>query len=194
MSETIELLSPVLSDLADVVEHSGDGTGPTPCTDWDVATLRTHAPEWLNRFADGYADPEGKVPPEGPDQPASAKGKAALLRAGAAKLEQAVHDGAAERPLVIGSDGLPGDMALSMILWEYLQHGWDLAKATGQEWKPSSAAAQAALEFAPNMLTPDYQGEGKTFGPRIAVPESASSMDKLAGLSGRDPNWTPPSA
>ena len=192
MSETIEFLGPVLSDLADVVEHSGDGTAPTPCTDWDVATLRGHAVEWLSRFADGYADPEGKVPAEGPDQPSSAQGQAALLRSGATKLERAVGNGAADRPLVIGSDGMPGDMALSMILWEYLQHGWDLARATGQEWEPDPAAATAALEFAPNMLTPDYQGEGKTFGPRIDVPESASSMDKLAGLSGRDPNWSPP--
>ena len=192
MSDTIELLSPVLIDLADVVEHSGNGKAPTPCTEWDVATLRTHATEWLNRFADGYADPAGKVPADGPDQPSSPQGQAELIRSGAAKLTKAVQDGAAERPLVIGSDGMPGDMALSMILWEYLQHGWDLAKATGQEWKPNPAAARAALDFAPNMLTPDYQGEGKTFGPRVAVPDSASYADQLAGLSGRNPNWTPP--
>jgi uncharacterized protein (TIGR03086 family) len=84
---------------------------------------------------------------------------------------------------------MPGDLALSMILWEYLVHGWDLARATGQPWQPAEAATTAALEFAPGMLTPDYQGEGKAFGPRIEVPPNASAFDQLLGLSGRDPAW-----
>jgi hypothetical protein len=31
---------------------------------------------------------------------------------------------------------MPGEMALNMILWEYQIHGWDLARATGQDWRP----------------------------------------------------------
>lgn len=84
---------------------------------------------------------------------------------------------------------MPGEMALSMILWEYVVHGWDLTRATGQEWSPPAAAAQESLEFAPAMLSPDYQGEGKAFAESVDVPEEAPPLDRLVGLSGRDPHW-----
>ena len=86
---------------------------------------------------------------------------------------------------------MPGEMALSMILWEYQVHGWDLARATGQPWSPPAEAAEESLEFAPGMLTPDYQGDGKAFAPRVPVPASAPALDRLLGLSGRDPGWWP---
>jgi uncharacterized protein (TIGR03086 family) len=86
---------------------------------------------------------------------------------------------------------MPGDMALSMILWEYQVHGWDLARATGQPWSVPAAAAEESLAFAPAMLTDDYQGEGKPFGKPVPVPDSAAPLDRLLGLSGRDPGWVP---
>ena len=89
---------------------------------------------------------------------------------------------------------MPGDMALSMILWEYQVHGWDLARATGQPWSPPAAAAEESLDFAPGMLTTDYQGEGKAFAPPVPVPETAPRLDRLLGLSGRDPAWSARSA
>ena len=80
---------------------------------------------------------------------------------------------------------MPGDMALSMILWEYQVHGWDLAVATGQPWAPAEAGLEASLEFAPMMLTDDYQGEGKPFAPRVPVADDAPALDRLVALSGR---------
>jgi len=70
-------------------------------------------------------------------------------------------------------------------------HGWDLARATGQPWAPPPAAVSQSLAFAPGMLTPDYQGPGKAFGPRVEVPADAPPLDRLLGLSGRDPRWSP---
>jgi uncharacterized protein (TIGR03086 family) len=86
---------------------------------------------------------------------------------------------------------MPGELALGMILWEYQMHGWDLARATGQAFSPPAAAAEESLGFAPGMLTDDYQGEGKPFAPRVDVPASAPPLDRLLGLSGRDPGWRP---
>ena len=86
---------------------------------------------------------------------------------------------------------MPGELALGMILWEYQMHGWDLARATGQAFAPPPAAAAESLGFAPNMLTEDYQGEGKAFAPAVDVPASAPPLDRLLGLSGRDPAWRP---
>jgi uncharacterized protein (TIGR03086 family) len=86
---------------------------------------------------------------------------------------------------------MPGELAAGMILWEYQVHGWDLARATGQRWCPPPAASQASLRFAPAMLTEDYQGEGKAFAAPVEVPATAPPLDRLLGLSGRDPGWSP---
>lgn len=115
---------------------------------------------------------------------------AGTVRAAAAELVAAVRAGAASRPLRIGEAAMPGELALGMILWEYLVHGWDLARATGQQWSPSGDAAAESLAFAPGMLTEDFQGEGKEFASPVSVPEDATAMDRLLGLSGRDPAWS----
>ena len=93
----------------------------------------------------------------------------------------ALRGGAAGRPMRLGDSAMPGDMALSMILWEYQVHGWDLARATGQPWSPPAEAAEESLEFAPGMLTDDYQGAGKAFAPRVPVAATAPPAGPPAG-------------
>ncbi|UQX88474.1 TIGR03086 family metal-binding protein [Jatrophihabitans telluris] len=189
--QTADLLRPVLSELTEVVGgvKQSQLSDPTPCSERDVAELRRHVVGWLSAFSGGFADPEGKAPMADLDGYTAPDDPAAAVAAAARELDTAVRSGAAERPLTLGESAMPADMALSMILWEYLVHGWDLARATGQNWSPSAAAAQAALDFAPGMLTADYQGEGKAFGPPVEVPEGAPPLDRLVGLSGRDPSW-----
>lgn len=190
---TEELLRAVLADLATVLAGIKDEQAhlPTPCAEFDVERLRHHVLGWLTNFAAGYADPNGQARADIGDYrtPADAATEA---RSAAELLGTSVRAGAAERPLRLGESAMPGDMALEMILWEYLVHGWDLARATGQAWAPPAEAAERSLAFAPGMLTPDYQGEGKPIGPRVDVPADAPAIDRLVGLSGRDPAWAPP--
>jgi uncharacterized protein (TIGR03086 family) len=192
---TAELLDAVLADLAPVVGGitSAQLHDPTPCAEYDVAQLRDHVLGWLETFAAGFADPGGQAPRAGLDAyqaPAAGAAGAAAVRESASILRKALAAGAAGRPLRLGDSGMPGELALGMILWEYQVHGWDLARATGQPWSPPDAAARESLAFAPAMLTPDYQGEGKAFAPRVPVPDAAPPLDRLLGLSGRDPGWT----
>ena len=190
--QTTDLLAAVLTDLETVVggirpEQLHDAT---PCTEYDVAQLREHVLGWLTTFASGFADPGGQAPRGslgGYQVPAD---PAAEVQAAAGTLTGALRAGAAGRPLRLGSSAMPGEMALGMILWEYQVHGWDLARATGQPWSPPAAAAEESLGFAPGMLTEDYQGDGKAFARRVSVPASAPPLDRLLGLSGRDPGWT----
>jgi uncharacterized protein (TIGR03086 family) len=188
---TADHLRAVLDDLATVVggvqpERLHD---PTPCTAYDVAQLRQHVLGWLTVFAGGFADPGGQAAAniDGYDVPDD---QAGAVRRAADQVDRAVRDGATQRPLRLGDSALPGDMALSMILWEYQVHGWDLARATGQPWSPPVQAVEESLGFAPGMLTPDYQGEGKAFSPRVPIPVDAPALDRLLGLSGRDPHWS----
>jgi uncharacterized protein (TIGR03086 family) len=190
--ETTDLLAAVLADLQQVVGgiRPGQLHDATPCTEYDVAQLRDHVLGWLTTFAAGFADPGGQAPRDQLDgyQPPADPG--AAVQEAAATLTSALRAGAASRPLRLGSSAMPGELALGMILWEYQVHGWDLARATGQPWSPPPAAAEASLAFAPGMLTDDYQGEGKAFGTPVSVPASAPPLDRLLGLSGRDPSWT----
>jgi uncharacterized protein (TIGR03086 family) len=190
--QTTDLLAAVLTDLETVVggirpEQLHD---PTPCTEYDVAQLRGHVLGWLATFASGFADPGGQAPRDSPGGYQVPADPAAEVQAAAGILTGALRAGAAGRPLRLGSSAMPGEMALGMILWEYQVHGWDLARATGQPWSPPAAAAEESLGFAPGMLTEDYQGDGKAFARRVSVPASAPPLDRLLGLSGRDPGWT----
>lgn len=195
MTNTAEIaaeLRPVLSRLADAVDAVEDNQldRPTPCTDLDVRALREHVVGWLSTFADGFADPQGQAPRADLIGYHAPTDVASVLRGAADQLDRAVGDGGADRPLKLGESTMPGQMALSMILWEYQMHGWDLAVATGQPWAPGNLGIALSLDFAPGMLTADYQGPGKAFGPRIAVPADAPPLSRLLALSGRDPGWS----
>lgn len=192
--QTADLLRAVLGELAPLVgaiapEQRHD---PTPCTAFDVEQLRDHMLGWLTNFAAGFADPDGQAPRSNNDgyhAPADAADASAQVDAAADRLDRAIRAGAAARPLRLGENAMPGALALGMILWEYQVHGWDLARATGQTWSVPAAAAEESLAFAPAMLGPSYQGEGKAFGKPVDVPDTAPPLDRLIGLSGRDPNW-----
>ena len=189
--KTTDLLVAVLSDLEPVVGRvtAEQLREPTPCTELDVGALRAHILGWLTTFAAGFADPGGQAPLDRLDGYTVPADPAGEVRSASAAMAGALRGGAASRPLRLGESAMPGDMALSMILWEYQVHGWDLARATGRSWAPPAEAAEESLEFAPGMLTPDYQGDGKAFAPRVPVPATAPPLDRLLGLSGRDPGW-----
>jgi uncharacterized protein (TIGR03086 family) len=191
-----QLIKPVLKDLADVVARISPEqySDPTPCAEYDVAALRQHVLGWVTYFGAAFNDPDGST--ERPDPksavaPEDPQAAADVVRAAATRIAVAVDNGVAERPVLMVQAKMPGDSLLRMALWEYLTHGNDLAAATGQPWDPPSAAVENAMEFAPNMLTDEYRGDGKDFGEMVAVPDDAPTLDRLLGFSGRDPHWKP---
>lgn len=180
-----------LAEVADgVTERQLDA--PTPCAEFDVRALMGHTVGWLENFAAGFASDDGTCPSadvSGVDVPLD-EAKSRVDRA-ATTLDRALQDGAAERDLTIaGQGGMPGGMALSMTLAEYLVHGWDLATATGQRWSPDEQAVTSSLEFLRGMVTADSRGEGGWFGPEVPVDQDAPVLDRLIGFSGRDPRWS----
>jgi uncharacterized protein (TIGR03086 family) len=75
-------------------------------------------------------------------------------------------------------------------------HGWDLARATGQDetmdpadverlWASTSAIPAEVME---RYRTPGAFGPGiEVFGPEVKVPEDAPLQDRLLGFVGRNP-------
>lgn len=179
----------MLLDLADLLDDIGTSQDddPTPCSEWDVAALRQHAIGWLTAFTDGYASSDGLC---SDPESVTVEGRGGDQVRELARRPKQVLPEATSRPLYLGEAGMPGDMAPSMILWEYQMRGWYLARATGRPWSPADDGIEASLAFAPNMLTEDFQGEGKSFGPRVEIGDDAAAIDRLVALSGRDPAWS----
>ncbi|MFD3476477.1 TIGR03086 family metal-binding protein [Streptomyces sp. NPDC058695] len=87
-----------------------------------------------------------------------------------------------------GGVDLPAGVAGLVALDELVVHGWDLARATGQEYDPEGAALGAAHAFLAQSTGPDRP---PIFGPVVPVPDEAPLLDRVVGLSGRDPRWRP---
>ena len=76
--------------------------------------------------------------------------------------------------------------ALGVAFSDLLVHGWDLAKATGQDPTMPEGLADVAYEHIHGRFT-DEQRKG-IFGPAIAIGDDASTQDKLLAYTGRDPS------
>jgi uncharacterized protein (TIGR03086 family) len=112
-------------------------------------------------------------------------------------LETAWRPAAAwEGVTVAGGLDLPGHVAGAAGLDEVLVHGWDLAVATGQPFPAADdgsmgEALGTAFAWVHSIVEQNPQGTPGLFGPPVAVPEDAQLLDRLLGLTGRDPAWSP---
>ncbi len=75
------------------------------------------------------------------------------------------------------------------------QHGWDLAVATGQDATMDLEEVEylwTALNGAPKIW--DWQRANGWYGAPVTVPADAPLQDRVLGLLGRDPSWSPPAS
>ncbi len=192
----LELLEPVLDQLADVMARTTPDTlsGPTPCRDFDVSTLRDHVLGWLQFFAAAFADPDrtGTRPePEGYRAADDDRDLAVVVRGCAMTIADAVRGGVLDRQVVLSQSRMDGPAATGMLLGEYLVHGWDLAVSVGAPWTPPERSCEAALEFFRGMVLPEYRGgDGGFFDAEVPVPADAPALDRLLGFAGRRADWS----
>ena len=88
-------------------------------------------------------------------------------------------------------DATPAADVGAMLLMEMALHGWDVARATGQEFSADDATAKALEDIvqAQAELFRKYQG----FADAIDPPQNATAFERALTLSGRDPAWKPAS-
>jgi uncharacterized protein (TIGR03086 family) len=79
-------------------------------------------------------------------------------------------------------------------------HGWDLARATGQDDTIDPEEVEQAMaglrahpaELVERFRTPGAFGPGvEVFGAEVKVAGDASAQDRLLAFIGRDPRWRP---
>lgn len=188
MTETATDTAQVFRDRADrftSVLDSVDGQwdNPTPCEGWTVRDVVAHVVDTQRDFLDRQDLPKGADPDM--SDPVSAW------------RDQRAHvDRVLSSPDIAGReyDGYFGRTSIGATMadfygWDLVVHGWDVARATGQEWSISDAEVESLHATADGWGDALYS-EG-VCGAAVPVPADASATDRLVARLGRDPHWQP---
>lgn len=152
----------------------------TPCTEWNVRELQDHLVGWAHHFA---ARESGQGEAGDPGGYRAGEDPAREFDASIEPLVTAL-DGKLSAPGEASQGGFPPSALTTMLISEYLLHGWDLATATHQPLPFSEREAEAGLGLRA-LLTPEYRGTA--FGPEVAAPPDATALQQLVAFSGRKP-------
>lgn len=169
----------------------------SPCADWDARGVVQHIIDMHHVM---FRPPLDRQPSPGPsidDDPLgaflAARADVEALLADPEVAATVCDTPTGPQTVAQHIDGVPSaDMP---------NHGWDLARATGQDdtihpgdveeaWAGLTAIPAEMLE---KFRTPGAFGPGvEVFGPELPVPADAPLQARLLGFMGRDPNWTAP--
>ena len=165
---------------------------PTPCGDWDLRTLLNHTILWTSYSAERRAHGESVAEDlMNKDFTADPGFREDYAR----QIDKAVMAWSApeawEGTRNVMGDATPAADVGAMLLMETALHGWDVARATGQEFRTDEQTARALEDIgqAQAELFRKYQG----FADAVEPPENATAFERALTLSGRDPNWKPTS-
>ena len=174
VANTRRLLAAVSADQWDA---------PTPCTEWDVRHLVTHLVT-TSMNAKSIMDGNGPQRFEGDvlgDDPLAAFDAAVAATAAAFSVPGAMERIVATRR----GDQVAGEYALGQVQ-EVLVHGWDLAKATGQDAELPADVVDVA--YARALRNHDRIRATGAYGEAEApVPADASAQAKYLSILGRAP-------
>ncbi len=186
-------LAPAARLTASVVRHVRDDEldSPTPCPQMPVRGLLAHLDGLSLAFgaaARRDLGPLTDTPPDNDGPPALADGwreriPVALESLAAAWAEPDAWQGMTRA----GGVDLPGEVAGLVALDEVVLHGWDLAAATAQDYRPDDTTAQVVLGFLTESRTQPVPED--LFGPVVHVTSAATPFERALGLAGRDPLW-----
>ena len=172
------------ADFTRLIEGTADWSAQTPVPEWRAGDVVDHLTSWL----------PGLMATCGIELPAATGDRAADFSAQTEAVQALLDDPeAAAAPVTIGSMGA---QPLSVVIDNFYTtdvflHGWDLARATGQEIELDTDSANS-MHAGMSALGPALQASGQ-FGPSVPVPADDTPQRRLLGLIGRDPDWQPAS-
>lgn len=192
---TILDLGPQALIVARLAEEVGEERldAATPCPEYAVRHLLGHLVGLAAAFRDAGRKNLGATTDTAPTSrlPDVTPGWRAELPKLLGELAETWRDPAAWTGATrAGGVDLPGEVAGIVAADELVVHGWDLARATGQPYAPDEAALRVAYEMLA-ATDDDDPARGTIFGPVVPVPEGAPLLERVIGLSGRDPGWRP---
>jgi uncharacterized protein (TIGR03086 family) len=189
-------LAPQAAEVARVVTGVRDDqlTDPTPCADTSVAALLDH----LVGLTIAFREAAEKIPQTGGPRADAANLAPDWRIRIPMQLDGLVaawqHPTAWQGDTHIAGMEMPAAAAGTAGLNEVLIHGWDIAVATGQEYRPDPDTVRTCFDFGVAFAKGAPEARDQMYGPVVPVPEDAPLFDRLLGQAGRDPGWAPPSS
>lgn len=187
--------------LPEAVKHPDR---PTPCDDFTVAGLTGHMYAVVLRLTELG---EGKTA-EGYLPPASTDDLVGSWNSAQRSAHKLWAELAPETTIVVPWGESSAGAAAGVYTSEFVQHGWDLAVATGQSFAPADALVEYSFEALKGMIPVANRDEmwaeiaaqvppGVPWEPPCAnavpIADDAPVLDRLIAWSGRDPQWAPSS-
>ncbi|MBB5938928.1 TIGR03086 family metal-binding protein [Streptomyces zagrosensis] len=193
-------LGPAAERMAALLSEVSDAqlSARTPCASYVLGDLIDHVDRLSHAFALAATKDVGPNDSTGPSGDASRLGPdwRSRLPARLTALAEAWRDPAAWQGMTrAGGFDLPGEVAGLVALNELTVHGWDIARASDQPYEADPATVRACMAFAAQAPAADAAAEAEKekglFGPVVDVPADAPPLDRLLGLTGRQPYWSP---
>lgn len=165
---------------------------PTPCSDYRLGDLLDH----VGGFALAFTAAARKEIPEGGVQGGSGDGSRLEegFRLRIANDLSAMADAWRDPQAWTGTTAvgveLPAEVAGMFALDELVVHGWDVARASRQPFRCDEASLEAVhglvKQFSDPAVAPNRDA---IFGPVVEVAPGEPLVDRVIGLTGRDPAW-----
>jgi uncharacterized protein (TIGR03086 family) len=185
-------LGPAAERLVAMLPHISDAQlgAPTPCPKYTVGDLVEHIGGLTIAFTQAAHKSNTLTGPPRPGDAARLEdGWRGRIATDLAALADAWRDPQAWTGMTnAGGVEMPGAIGGLVALDELVQHGWDLATATGHEYDLDRASLEACL----GILEQFGDGRGDAFAEPVAQTDGAPLLDRVVALSGRDPGWRPP--
>lgn len=170
----------------------GQWQQPTPDTEWTVADLVSHLIEehrWAAPLVHGHdLDTAGKIVRGTRNLPVDGGTGANLAElwdeAAAASADAFSGDGALERSVALSRGATPARDYIGEMTFDLVVHAWDLGTAIGFDGALPSDVVERVYAQARGIG--DLSPSGLFHAP-VAVPDDASTIDKLVALTGRSP-------
>jgi uncharacterized protein (TIGR03086 family) len=171
---------------------------PTPCPAWTVGDLLDHLTALCRAFTQA-AQKRSDAP--GTDSAAPWPSAANLSPQWRSRLPVVLEDlaiawrtpSAWEGTARAGGVTMPAAAMGTVAVNELTMHGWDLARATGQEYAADPRILEQLIEF---LSQGPREGTPGMFGPvvEVDVEDEAELLEQAVGLAGRNPRWRPTSS
>ena len=178
-------LGPAAQEMSRLISgvHEDHLDRPTPCADWTVADLLAH----IHQFSSVFTDNARKQPVQPPE--ALVDDWRQAIPAQLHELARAWRDDSAWDGRV-SAGGVEMDAADNAVVGieELIVHGWDLARATGQELHVEDDGLDRVDCFFDLFGDRAAAGEGP-FGPQAEAPENATRLQWIIARTGRYPLW-----